>query len=77
MARPEDFAMTLWDYRDELQWVRLLGWTEDELRSVPVHENATGGQEFLNLANFGGTSLEVLDEYGSPTSAQATSIRNM
>ena len=69
---PEPFAMTLYDYKDTLQWVRLLGWSDDELRLVPVHEQATAGEPYLNLANFGGTGLGVTERaQGGGTSADA------
>lgn len=67
----ERFALTLWDYRRDLQWVRLLGWTEEELRQVPVHEQASSGDEYINLTNFGGTPLGVSAESGGGSSAGA------
>ena len=70
------FERTLYDYRDELQWVRLLGWTDEQLKQVPVHEEATAGEPYLNLANFGGTNLGVT-ERGGPTSAAVHSIHNL
>lgn len=75
----ERFALTLWDYRQQLQWVRMLGWTEDELRQVPVHEQATSGDDYINLSNFGGTPLGVTAKSGGGTSAGAnvTAIRNL
>ena len=74
----EPFARTLYDMREELQWVRMLGWTDDELRSVPVHADATTNQEYLNLANFSGTGLGVTTrDQGGGTSADVQSIRNL
>lgn len=73
----EKFAMTLYDYRRTLQWVRELGWTDDELSQVPVHEQATAGEDYLNLANMGGTPLGVTVRGGGGTSADVESIRNM
>ncbi len=73
----EEMALTLYDYQPTLQWVRLLGWSEDELRRVPVHEQATAGEEYLNLANFGGTALGVSERAGGGTSANVTSLHNL
>ena len=73
----EKFAMTLYDYRHALQWVRELGWSDDELSEVPVHEQATAGEEYLNLANMGGTALGVSARAGGGTSADIGSVRNM
>jgi hypothetical protein len=53
------FARTMADYADEFQWIRLMGWSGDELKSVPVYEEATSRDELLNLSNFGGTELPV------------------
>ena len=55
----EELALTLFDYAADYQWIRLLGWTDEELRGVRVHEQATSGDEMINLANFGGTALGV------------------
>ena len=65
----EEFALTLFDYRHQLNWVRYLGWTDEELQQVPVHEQATAGEDYLNLANFGGTPLGVSERGGGGTSA--------
>jgi hypothetical protein len=80
----ERFSRTLYDYSQDYQWIRLMGWTEDELRSVPVHEQATSHassgplDDYLNLADFGATSLGVSSQgSGGGTSAQVNSIRNM
>ncbi len=73
----EELAMTLFDYRQTLQWVRMLGWSEDELRQVPVHEQATAGEDYLNLANFGGTALGVSERAGGGTSANVRAVRNL
>jgi hypothetical protein len=70
-------TLTLFDYAADYQWIRLLGWTDDELRRVPVHEQATAGDEMINLANFGGTPLGVSANAGGGTSAEARSIRNL
>ena len=75
---PGPFELTLYDYKDLLQWVRMLGWSDDELRQVPVHEEATAGEPYLNLANFGGTGLGVTERaQGGGTSANVRSIRNL
>lgn len=73
----EDFELTLYDYRDELQWVRVMGWTDEELQSVPVHEQASSEHDYINLANFGGTPLGVSAESGGGTSAGVRNIRNL
>ncbi len=73
----EQFAMTLFDYRGTLQWVRELGWTDDELAQVAVHEQATAGEDYINLANMGGTPLGVTARGGGGTSADVSSIHNM
>jgi hypothetical protein len=80
----DSFGLSLYDYGQDHQWVRLLGWTEDELRSVPVHYEATShattgpADEYLNLANFGATGLGVSSVgSGGGTSAQVHSIQNI
>ena len=70
------FELTLYEYKDELNWVQQMGWSDDELRQVPVHEQATAGEDYLNLANFGGTNLGVTAR-GGPTSAAVHNIHNM
>ena len=79
MAKREhsEFAMTLYDYKDSLNWVRQMGWSDDELRQVPVYEQAPTGQEYINLANFGGTPLGVSANAGGGTSGSVHGIRNM
>jgi hypothetical protein len=79
----ERFARTLYDYSKDHQWVRLMGWTDAELRSVPIHSNATSHgttgpeDDYLNLANFGATSLGVSSQgSGGGTSANVRSIEN-
>jgi hypothetical protein len=74
----------LYDYSLDHPWVRLMGWTEDELRSVPIHEEATSHgtlgpeDDYLNLANFGATGLGVSSQgSGGGTSAQVRSIQNV
>ncbi|MGQ9677406.1 MAG: hypothetical protein ACUVX1_17215 [Chloroflexota bacterium] len=67
----ESFALTLYDYKETLQWVRLIGWTDDELRQVPVHEQASSGDDYINLTNFGGTPLGVSAKSGGGSSAGA------
>lgn len=73
----EEFARTLYDMRDELQWVRMLGWSDEELKSVRVHPYPDSGEQRLNLANFGGTPLGDNAYGGGETSADATAIRNL
>ncbi len=73
----EELALTLFDYAADYQWIRLLGWTDEELRGVRVHEQATSGDEMINLANFGGTALGVSANAGGGTSADARSIPNL
>lgn len=72
-------ALTLFDYKEELQWVRMLGWSDEDLGKVPVHEQATAGEDYLNLANFGGTSLGVTARaQGGGTSANVrTGVKNL
>jgi len=73
----ETFARTLYDYAREYQWPRLMGWSEDELRAVPVHEEATSVCDYLNLANFGNTALGVTSVAGGGTSAHVHAIPNL
>lgn len=80
----ERFARTLFDYSQEHQWVRLMGWTEDELRGVPIHDQATSHDtttevdDYLNLANFGATALGVSSQgSGGGTSANVRSLQNV
>jgi hypothetical protein len=73
----ERFALTLYDYRDQLHWVGQMGWKDDDLRRVPVYEQATSGEDYLNLANFGGTALGVSERSGGGTSASSHSIHNI
>ncbi|HLH26828.1 MAG TPA: hypothetical protein VK066_30245 [Chloroflexota bacterium] len=70
-------TLMLSDLAREFQWVQMLGWSEDELESVPVHEEATAGDEMLNLSNFGGTALGVSANAGGGTSANTRSIQNL
>ncbi|TAK28678.1 MAG: hypothetical protein EPO21_22580 [Chloroflexota bacterium] len=72
----EKFELTLYDYRNDLNWVRQMGWSDEELQQVPVHEQATAGENYLNLANFGGTTLGVTAR-GGPTSAAVHNIHNL
>ena len=76
MAEP--FSVTLRQYRDELNWVREIGWSDEDLDKIPVHEEDTSAGESLNLMNVGETSLGVR---GSPisggSSADARSLPNL
>ncbi len=71
------WEMTLYDYKDDIQWIRMLGWSDQDLQKVPVHEQATAGEDYINLANFGGTALGVSERGGGGTSANVKAIRNM
>jgi len=73
----EKFALTLYEYGRDHQWVRQMGWSEDELRSVPIHYEATSAVDYLNLANFGNTALGVSSVAGGGTSAGARNIQNV
>lgn len=75
---------TLHDYSRDHQWVRLLGWSEGELRSVPIHFEATSHattgpeDEYLNLANLGNTGLGATSlGQGGGTSADTRSLQNV
>lgn len=68
---------TLYDYGRDHQWVRLMGWSDDELRSVPIHFEATSAADYLNLANFGATGLGVSSEAGGGTSANVRALQNV
>lgn len=73
----EGLVPTLFDYARDHQWVRLMGWSDDELRSVPIHFQATSAGDYLNLANLGNTALGVSSESGGGTSADTRSIQNV
>lgn len=73
----ERFAQNLYDYGRDHQWVRLLGWSEEELRTVPIHFEATSDSDYLNLANFGNTALGVSSVAGGGTSAQTRALQNV
>ncbi len=45
---------TLYEYRERAPWWRELGCTEDELRSVPLHERATPDEDFLPVPRLSG-----------------------
>jgi hypothetical protein len=77
MTARERTARTMFDYAADYQWMRLLGWTDDQLRSVPIHEEASSEHEMLNLSNFGGTALQAYAGLGDETSADARSIPNL
>lgn len=76
-VRYEPFALTLFDYKEQLNWVRQLGWSDDQLSSVQVHEQATSADDYLNLTNFGGTPLGVSAKSGGGTSAAVRNVRNI
>jgi len=73
----DTFALTLWDYGRDHQWVRLLGWSEDDLRAIPIHYEATSAGDYLNLANFGNTALGVSSVAGGGTSAHTRALQNV
>ena len=58
-AQPEPFARTLDAYAADYQWIRELGWSEDELGQVQVHEVPDPADDMIDLTNFGGTRLPV------------------
>ena len=57
--QPESFARTLKDYAADYQWIRELGWPEDDLGQTQVHEVPDPAEDMINLTNFGGTRLPV------------------
>lgn len=67
---------TLHDYRRDHQWVQMMDWSDDELRSVPIHFEATSASDYLNLANFGNTALGVSSVSGGGTSANVRALQN-
>lgn len=72
------YELTMFDLRGEYQWIRELGWSDDELQQVPVFEQATTNEDYINLADFGGTSLGTTSRPdASPTSAGISNIRNL
>lgn len=68
---------TLYDYSRDHQWVRVMGWSDDDLRAVPIHFEATSANDYLNLANFGNTALGVSSVAGGGTSANARALQNV
>jgi hypothetical protein len=52
----------------------MLGWSDDQLRSVLAHGVPTGGDEMLKLSDFGDTGA---GDDSAPTLAAARSIRNL
>ena len=75
-TRSDKEALTLYDLKDEYQWIRMLGWGDEDLQRVTVSEEFPAGQEHLNVSNWGGTSLGVTADYG-PTSGDARGLRNI
>jgi hypothetical protein len=41
------------------QWIRLLGWSDDDLVQVQVHEVPHPAEQMLDLANFRGMRLPL------------------
>ncbi len=76
MQERDKQAQTLYDYAADFQWIRMLGWSDDELRRVPVYEEATSADESLNLESVGGTSLNV-SEAIDVTSGDARALHNL
>ena len=77
MTQQAGRTLTLHDLAADHQWIRMLGWSDDQLRDVLVHEEATAGDEMINLSNFGGTALGTSQNAGGGTSADARAIRNL
>ncbi len=74
----ERFGMNLYDYKEILGWVKQIGWTDEELKMVPVHEEATAGEEYINITNWGGTALGVTAAGGGGgSSAGVRNIHNL
>ncbi len=74
----DKFERTLYDLKSDYQWIGQLGWSDDDLRRVPIHEEATSDQEFINLSDWGGTSLGVTSmPDASPASGDARALRNI
>jgi GH15 family glucan-1,4-alpha-glucosidase len=72
------FERTLLDLKGEFQWIRQMGWSDDDLRQVPVFEQATTNEDYLNLADWGGTSLGTSGRPdASPASGGVSNLRNM
>lgn len=71
------FELTLFDLQDEYNWIRQLGWADQDLLLVPVHEQATSGDEYINFTNWGGTALGVSAVDGGGSSAATRNIRNL
>ena len=72
----ESFARTLNDYASDYQWIREMGWTEQDLSQVQVHEEPDSAEDMMDLANFGGTRLPV-SEADLATSADLRDVRNL
>ena len=77
MTQQAGRSLTMQDLAAEMQWIRMLGWSDDQLRSVLVHEEATGGDEIINLSDFGGTALGVNPGSMGGASAGVGALRNM
>ncbi len=74
----DKFERTLYDLKGDYQWIGLLGWSDDDLRRVPVHEEATSDQDYINLSDWGGNSLGVTSRPdASPASGDARALRNI
>ncbi len=74
----DKFERTLYDLKSEYQWIGQLGWSDEDLRRVPVHEEATSNQDYINLSDWGGTSLGVTSRPdASPASGDTRALRNI
>ena len=73
------FERTLYDIKDEYQWIGQMGWSDDDLRRVPVHEEATSGQDYHQpLGSGAATSLGTSGApESSPASGDARALRNI
>jgi len=55
----EQADTTLYDIAGEFGWVRELGWSDDELRRVPIHGQAPKGGWSMDLSAVGGAPVGV------------------
>ncbi len=73
MTQQAGRELTLFDLSADYQWIRQMGWSDDDLRNVNVHEDADSSTEFINIMSTGGTDLGL----GLGTSSGAGSVPNM
>src|SRR5918911_1710965 len=74
---PEPFVRTLRDHAADYQWIRELGWSDDELGRVQVHEVPDPAEEMIDLANFGGTRLPVSEADLATSADLHDAVRNL